>query len=102
MFTLYCSQWIIILDGTAKLKNLLKHLKTFENLELICEDLNKRENHQNVLDTQQSLNISHVRESFMEESSTLLDVEENDIRKLNSGLCIIISQMFFEDQKVSY
>lgn len=99
---MYCSQWIIILDGTAKFKNLLKHLKTFEDLEIICEDLKKRENHQNVLDTQQSINTSHVRMSFMEESSVLSDVEENDIRKLNSGLCIIISQMFFEDQKVSY
>ncbi|KAK9303168.1 hypothetical protein QLX08_005109 [Tetragonisca angustula] len=85
-------------DGTAKLKNLLKHLKTLEDLELICEDLKKRENHQNVLDTQHSLNTSHIRESFMEESS-ILSVEENDIRKLNSGLCIIISQMFFEDRK---
>ena len=80
---------------------MLKHLKTLEDLELICEDLKKRENHQNVLDTQHSLNTSHIRESFMEESS-ILSVEENDIRKLNSGLCIIISQMFFEDRKVSY
>lgn len=86
-------------DGTAKLKNLLKHLKTFEDLDLIYEDLKKRENHQNVLDTQHSLNTSHIRVSFTEESSISSDVEENDIRKLNSGLCIIISEMFFEDRK---
>ncbi|CAD1472065.1 unnamed protein product, partial [Heterotrigona itama] len=80
------------------LKN-IDFLETFEDLELICEDLKKHENHQNVLDTQHSINTSHVRMSFMEESPILSEVEENDIRKLNSGLCIIISQMFFEDRK---
>lgn len=84
---------------------MLKHLKIFKDLEHIYEDLKKYENHQNVLDTQRtnSTNISHIQTfSMREEESVLSDVEGEDIRKLNNGLCIIISQMRFSGQQVLY
>ncbi|XP_033349218.1 caspase-8-like [Bombus vosnesenskii] len=89
-------------DGKVKLENLLKHLKIFKDLEHIYEDLKKYENHQNVLDTQRtnSTSISQIQTfSMREEESVLSDVEGEDIRKLNNGLCIIISQMRFSGQQ---
>lgn len=85
------------------LKNLLKHLKRFEDLELIYEDLKKYGSHQDVLDIQQisSANTAQLRTFSMRAGiDTLPNVEDEDTKKLNTGLCIIISQMFFESRKV--
>ncbi|XP_017753577.1 PREDICTED: caspase-8-like [Eufriesea mexicana] len=93
----------ICLDGKVKLKNLLKHLKRFDDLELIYEDLETNEKHQNVLDTQHmNSNTAQLQMFSMRETSDveekLLTEKEKDIKNIDKGLCIIISQMHFVGQ----
>ncbi|XP_076766902.1 caspase-8 Dredd [Xylocopa sonorina] len=90
----------IHLDGKVQLKNLLKHLKTFDELELICEDLKKHECRQNVLDIPCSSANRVQSEPFsMRQGINMSNIEEEEIKTLNKGLCIIISQMYFAGQK---
>lgn len=91
----------INLDGTVKLENLLKHLKKIEDLESIYDDLKNHENHRDVLDIQHintSINTSQLQTFFIKEHKISLNNEEN-IRKIKKGLCIIINQMFFMGEK---
>ncbi|CAK9825335.1 Dredd [Anthophora retusa] len=87
--------------GKVHLKNLLKHLKKFDDLELIYEDLKTHENHQNVLDIQHvnSANTVWLQTFSMRESIQALSNIESGIKKLNKGLCIIINQMYFVGEK---
>ncbi|XP_012137114.1 caspase-8 Dredd isoform X2 [Megachile rotundata] len=92
----------IDLDGKISLKNLLKHLKTFDDLELIYEDLKRFEDNQNVLDVQHAGTsaISQLQMSSAKGNVHVLStVKEQSIRKVKTGLCIIISQMVFIGQK---
>lgn len=88
----------INLDDRLDLQNLLKHLKKFDDLELICEDLKKCVNHQNVLDTHNATVVTaNQPQTFIcnERTHPSINFDEKDLRKINKGLCVIISQMFF-------
>nr|XP_034194728.1 caspase-8-like [Osmia lignaria] len=92
----------IDLDGKVNLKNLLKHLKRFDDLDIIYEDLKRYEDNQNVLDVQyaSSTAVSQLQMfSTREDVHMLSDIKEQGIKKLKNGLCIIISQMVFMGQK---
>ncbi|CAL7944811.1 unnamed protein product [Xylocopa violacea] len=90
----------IHLDGKVQLKNLLKHLKTFDELDLICEDLKKYECQQNVLDIPyNSATIAQLKPFSMRQGINMSNIEEEEIKTLNKGLCIIINQMYFAGQK---
>lgn len=82
---------------------MLKHLKRFDELELIYEDLRKHECHQNVLDIQNegSLRTSQLQTFSMKGGIQVMPhVEGEHVKRLKKGLCVIISQMYFIGQKV--
>ncbi|XP_031838723.2 caspase-8 Dredd [Nomia melanderi] len=87
--------------GRVNLKNLLRHMKTFDDIALIYEDFKKMEDHQSVLDVQNISSYSTPPLKFsVTEGTQLLPVgAENDIKRLKKGLCIIISQMSFLGEK---
>ncbi|XP_017883934.1 caspase-8-like [Ceratina calcarata] len=89
--------------GKVRLQNLLQYLKRYEDLELIYEDLKTHVNHQNVLDIQHisPTNVDHLRGFSMREEDTqgVLNVKERNLKRINKGLCVIISQMLFASQK---
>ncbi|KOC69706.1 Caspase-8 [Habropoda laboriosa] len=91
----------ISIQTGGNLKNLLKHIKRFDDLELIYEDLKNHENHQNMLDIQHvhSANTVWLQTFSMREGVQVLSNIEKDIKKLNKGLCVIINQMYFVNKK---
>ncbi|XP_015438168.1 PREDICTED: caspase-8 [Dufourea novaeangliae] len=86
--------------GKANLKNLLKHIKRFDDLGLIYEDLKGHDNHQNVLDVQNAncASASHL-ETFSMREDIVFSSDQEEVKKIKKGLCIIISQMVFLGQK---
>ena len=107
-FELHVLYWVqqkyisINSDGKGRLKNLLKHLKRFDELELIYEDLRKHECHQNVLDIQNEgpLPTSQLQTFSMTGGVQVMPrVQREHVKRLKKGLCIIISQMHFAGQK---
>lgn len=97
-------EYISIYAGNeVRLQNLLSHLKKFEGLEIVYEDLKAYVSHQNVLDIQciNLTNEDHLQNFSMREdnSQRLSKVEKRNLKKINKGLCIIISQMIFASRK---
>ncbi|XP_043263014.1 caspase-8 [Colletes gigas] len=88
----------VCLDGEVSLGNLLKHLKKFDDLELIYEDLKNYEDYQNMLDTQNA-NFKSTSQLQIFSIKEEIQIEVDDVKKIKKGLCIIISQMFFLGQK---
>lgn len=82
---------------------MLKHLKKIEDLESIYDDLKNHENHRDVLDIQDinSVNTSQLQTFFIKEDKIISSNNEENIRKIKKGLCIVINQMFFMGEKVS-
>jgi len=79
------------------MKKLLKHLKKFEDghLKIIYIELEKFENNPHVVDNRGTLKTSdknYLQSSPPEEPSL---TECHHFRTINSGLCIIINQMYF-------
>lgn len=80
------------------MKNLLKHLKSMDDLKIICMDLEKCENHFYVVNINDPLVIhdknlqptSAIREYF-----TQHHCYRKRIRHINNGVCIIINQTYF-------
>ncbi|XP_014612229.1 PREDICTED: caspase-8-like [Polistes canadensis] len=82
-------------EKQGNLKNLLKHLKTFDDVELITLDLAKYDGHHlhsSSADT--SENVCSIQ-NF--NKSNVMEIENNEksIRKIKKGLCVIINQMYF-------
>ena len=89
-------------DGKGRLRNLLKHLKGFDELEPIYEDLRKHECRQNVLDVQNkgSLRMSQLQTFSITGGIPIMPHAEGEhVKRLKKGLCIIISQKYFIGQK---
>lgn len=94
--------YIRFISDKHNMKKLLKHLRKFENLKTICMDLEKFGNHLHVVDTRGTLGINdknYVQLISLEETSY---VERHcyikKIRPINSGLCVIINQMYFGEE----
>lgn len=81
---------------------MLKHLKKIEDLEFIYDDLKNHKNHRDVLGIQHisSINTSQLQTFFIKEHKIISSNNEENIRKIKKGLCIIINQMFFKGEKV--
>jgi len=81
------------------MKKLLKHLKGFEDgdIKIICMELEKFENSLHVVDNHQTFvtNVENYLQSTSEESLTEGHHYRKRIQSINSGLCIIINQMYF-------
>lgn len=77
-------------------------MKKIEDLESIYNDLKNLENHRNV-DIQHisSVNTSQLQTFFIKKHKTISSNNEEKIRIIKKGLCIIINQMFFVGEKVS-
>ncbi|XP_032676857.1 caspase-8-like isoform X2 [Odontomachus brunneus] len=95
-------EYITVSNDQHNMKKLLKHLKKFENLKTICMDLEKFGNHLHVVDTRGTLGIndkSNLQLISLEETSY---IEKHcyikKIRPINSGLCVIINQMYFSEE----
>lgn len=94
--------YISVGSGAVNLKNLLKHLKQFLNLDLIYTDLKKCEDRQNVLDAN---NLSSLNTCIPQNFSSSVDKrialnsKTTTLRKIKKGLCIIISEVFFSGKK---
>lgn len=77
-------------------------MRKFENLKIICIDLENFENHQNVVDTHGTFGIndrSYLQLISLEETSFAeRQFYMTKIRPINSGLCIIINQMYFGEE----
>lgn len=83
------------------MKKLLTPLKGFEDghLKLICIELEKFENDQNVVDTRRSTetNDKNYLPTTLPGKSPLTE-KHNYRRIINSGLCIIINQKYFRKE----
>ncbi|KAG7203401.1 hypothetical protein KM043_013469 [Ampulex compressa] len=89
-------------DGRGNLKNLCKHLKRFDHLELIHADLVKScENLQNVLDNQNTVgfNATHAHVSFSNQTCNADNIDPQIVKKIHKGLCIIVNQIRFSGNK---
>ncbi|XP_035727475.1 caspase-8-like [Vespa mandarinia] len=75
----------------GNLKNLLKHLKGFDDIDyLIMEDLKACNRDQNI----SSLSASKETPRSLENQINVIEIE-NNMRKIKKGLCIIINQIYF-------
>jgi len=83
------------------MKKLLKHLKKFEDghIKIICMELEKFENGLQIVDNCQTFGTKD--ENYLQSTSSeeLSLIKRHHYRKniqlINSGLCIIINQMYF-------
>ncbi|XP_043488759.1 caspase-8-like [Polistes fuscatus] len=85
----------ILSEKQGNLKNLLKHLKTFDDVESITLDLaNYDGHHSHSSSTDTWENVGSIQ-NF--NKSNLMETENNEksIRKIKNGLCVIINQMYF-------
>lgn len=85
--------YISIFSGKeGNLKDLLKHLKGFDDTDhLIMEDLKECNRDQNV----SSLSASEeAPRGALENQTNVIEVEKN-MRKIKKGLCVIINQIYF-------
>lgn len=89
----------IYTDGRAELKNLLKHVKLFDDLEVVYTDLKKFDNNQNVLscDIIKTSSANTMQSPAVSDKSSAVTITEN-IRKITNGFCIIISQIIFSGE----
>ncbi|XP_015182861.1 PREDICTED: caspase-8 [Polistes dominula] len=87
----------ILSEKRGNLKNLLKHLKTFDDIELITVDLAKydEQHHSYSSSTDTSEKTTFSIQNF--NKSNLIEIENNDksIRQIKKGLCVIINEMYF-------
>jgi len=86
------------------LERLLKHLKRFDDLRMICLDLENFENHLHIVDTHEIFDINNKNSQsiLLEESSfTERHHYRKNIRSINNGLCIIINQIYFREEVTS-
>ncbi|RLU27033.1 hypothetical protein DMN91_000832 [Ooceraea biroi] len=95
-------KYITISKDREHLIRLLKHLASFANLQTICWDLEKFDNHLHVVDTCRTFEINNKNYSesisLEEPSLTERNCYRKNIRAINSGLCIIINQMDFRTE----
>lgn len=82
------------------MKKLLKHLKKFEDghIKIICMEMEKFENGLHVVDNCKTFgtnNENYLQSTPSEESSFIKRHYRKKIQLINSGLCIIINQMYF-------
>ncbi|XP_067214765.1 caspase-8 isoform X2 [Linepithema humile] len=88
-------------DKKSKMKNLLKHLEKFEDSKIIYLDLQKFENSLNVVDNHGSLGTNgknHLQPISLEERSFTEEHSYCEKKFIDSGLCVIINQMYFEKE----
>jgi len=82
------------------MKKLLKHLKGFEDgdIKIICMELEKFENSLYVVDNHKTFvtnDENYLQSTSSEEFLTEGHHYGRRIQSINSGLCIIINQMYF-------
>ncbi|XP_018308620.1 caspase-8 [Mycetomoellerius zeteki] len=87
-------------DKMHNMKKLLKHLKKFEDghIKIICMEMEKFENGLHVVDNCKTFgtnNENYLQSTPSEESSFIKRHYRKKIQLINSGLCIIINQMYF-------
>ncbi|XP_011706228.1 PREDICTED: caspase-8 [Wasmannia auropunctata] len=94
--------YITITKGkTHNIKKLLKHLKEFNNghLKIICMELEQFENVVDNCGTFGTSNENYLKSTSSAESSLIKEHHyRKKIQSINSGLCIIINQMYFEKE----
>jgi len=86
------------------LERLLKHLKRFDDLKMICQDLENFENHLHIVDTHEIFDINNKNSQSIlleEPSFTERHHYRKNIRSINNGLCIIINQIYFKEEVTS-
>ncbi|KAK2581875.1 hypothetical protein KPH14_002337 [Odynerus spinipes] len=76
----------------GNLKNLLKHLKTFEDLESIIIDLKQFDSDQST----SNIGVSGEASSLAHQANLTETDAKKKIRRINKGLCVIINQMYFQ------
>jgi len=82
----------------------LKHLKRFDDLRMICLDLEDFENHLRIVDTHEIFDINNTnsQSSLLQEPSfTERHHYRKNIRSINNGLCIIINEIYFREEVMS-
>ncbi|XP_025995453.2 caspase-8 isoform X2 [Solenopsis invicta] len=87
-------------DGTYNMKNLLKHLETFEDghLRIICMDLQKFENSLHVSDNRKTIGTNDKNYLTSPEELSFIERYCHGKKIINSGLCIIINQINFKKE----
>ncbi|XP_076376993.1 caspase-8 Dredd [Megalopta genalis] len=90
----------INLDDKVNVKNLLRHLKKFDDLILFYDDLEIYQNRQNVLDNQNLSFSSTPRLKFTTtQEISFPNGTGESVKRLEKGLCIIINEMCFAGHK---
>lgn len=91
----------MISDKNYKMETLLKHLRKFGEIKLICLDLENFRDPSHVVDTHKTFNTNQKNyqslSSFEESSDTEIQYTKR-VRPINGGLCVIINQIHFRKE----